>query len=359
MVIAHIVHRDKFTRGYINFMKKYMSDYVHYFVVLQGQSLNLVDELNVYFLSDYRNISDEVRNILNHSDLIVFTGVFDSLLLLERLSRRLLKKTYLQFWGGDIYAYKERKALYHIRYNFQKGRRRYIYNKCAGFIFLIDGEQKEFEEAFHIKKNLCFVVPMPQDDIYEVADYIHRLRLQPRKKGPINILIGNSASSSNQHIEALQWMEKYKPNGIKIYMPLSYGSDEYRNEIIEFAKNKFGNAVVPILNYMNKANYIEFLSQMDIAIMNTNRQQAMGNINLILALGKKLFIRKETPMWSKYCLEGYKVFPAEAIMQMDFQHFIEFSDSDKQENERIYDLSSNYDYAERSWKYFIEHSKIG
>lgn len=356
MIIVHVVHRDKFTSGYINFMKKYMTEYEHYFIVLHGAQ-NFVDVNNIFFIQDYRKLSEMAKNVLNICNLIVFSGVFDSLDLLVKLPTNLLRKTYLHFWGAEIYTYSARKSIYHIRYHIQKFTRKYIYKRCAGFIFLIDGEQNEFKKIFRIK-GPSFIAPMPEDNIYEVNDCIRRLRRTSHSNNFVNILIGNSASPSNQHMEALQWMERYLPYNIKIYIPLSYGSKVYRDKVIRLAKEKYGDTVVPVLNYMDKITYIEFLSQMDVAIVNTNRQQALGNINLLLALGKKLYIRDDTPMWKEYLRNGYNIFSTDTIKCLNFKDFLEFDDAKRKENEKIYDNLSNYDYAKRSWKFFFENCKM-
>lgn len=50
---------------------------------------------------------------------------------------------------------------------------------------------------------------------------------------------------------------------------------------------------------MNPEEYCSFLSEMDVAVFNNNRQQGMANIALLANLGTKVFIRNDTSMWDQ------------------------------------------------------------
>ena len=61
-----------------------------------------------------------------------------------------------------------------------------------------------------------------------MLNLISRIKKSPPKdeKQIINILIGNSATETNNHIEVLDLLSKFKNEDIKIYVPLSYGDME-------------------------------------------------------------------------------------------------------------------------------------
>ena len=50
MSIVHVVHRDKFTSGYINFMKTEMGNENIFITLKDGFELSLVDEENIYYI---------------------------------------------------------------------------------------------------------------------------------------------------------------------------------------------------------------------------------------------------------------------------------------------------------------------
>ena len=64
--------------------------------------------------------------------------------------------------------------------------------------------------------------------------------------GTIKILLGNSATESNQHKEAFELLEKYKNKNIKIYVPLSYGPEKYADEIEQLGMHIFGEKFIPM-----------------------------------------------------------------------------------------------------------------
>lgn len=354
MKVIHVVHRDKFTKGYINFMKTHMARYQHYFIVQAEQEIDLIDQNNVFYVKGFENpISRELLTLMGQSDAVIFSGIFNSIYLLKQLPRKILKKTYLQFWGADFYSYSEIRSPLHIRYHLHKFMRKRLYSRCAGHIFLIQGEDKKYEKIFgKFSKN--FVVPMPVDDLEERLHEICELRQKKRKKTKINIMIGNSATESNRHIEVLNWLTKFSDNEIMIYMPLSYGDPAYRDSLIRFSKEKYKAAAIPIVRYLNTSDYIKFLAGMDIGIFNCNRQQGMGNIELLLALGKKVYLRRETTMWQSYCSKGYTIFDAAEISKLSYEQFIGFAKRDQEINENIYDATLTYQQYVQDWNNFFE-----
>jgi hypothetical protein len=108
-----------------------------------------------------------------------------------------------------------------------------------------------------------------------------------------NILLGNSADPSNNHIEVFNKLTNYKDSDIKVYTPLSYGNKKYAQNIINQGKKLLGDKFVPITDFMPKEEYLTLLAKIDIAVFNHNRQQAMGNIITLLGLGKTVYLKQD------------------------------------------------------------------
>ena len=106
----------------------------------------------------------------------------------------------------------------------------------------------------------------------------------------IVIQIGNSGDCTNNHIEIINNLKKYKEDNIKIIVPLNYGNKEYIEKVVIEGKRIFGEKFQPILNHLDMKKYYELLSNVDVAIMNHLRQQAAGNIVILLYLGKKVYL---------------------------------------------------------------------
>lgn len=108
-----------------------------------------------------------------------------------------------------------------------------------------------------------------------------------------NILLGNSAFASNNHITAIDQMAKFN-NNYKIIIPLNYGDKRYGNLVAKYAKKKLNLNVECIRDFLQKDKYNEIIRSCDIVIMNHSRQQAMGNIITCLWFGSKVFLNENS-----------------------------------------------------------------
>lgn len=357
MKIVHVLQSDKFTSGYVNFMKKHMSAYEHYFLLQSSAPLPLWDAHRVFYVETFNApLPDDLRAVLEQCDRIIFSGVFSSIYLLQQFPPRLLRKTYLQFWGGDFYNYLAPPPWFRVRTALHRRLRKRLYDSCAGHIFLIEGEEKEYRKFFAPPKT-SFVAPMPSDDLEQRCALIHAQREAAAQHEGIHILVGNSATASNNHKQVLDRLRRFTNENIKIFMPLSYGDPQYRDEVIRYAQETCGDRVVPVTHYMDKFDYLKFLSTMDIGIIDCNRQQGMGNIIYLLALGKKIYLRPGTSMWDMYRANGYAVYDSEAISAMPFEEFARFDAADRAKNETIADETLfSYAPSKHAWKIVFDHA---
>jgi hypothetical protein len=111
-----------------------------------------------------------------------------------------------------------------------------------------------------------------------------------------NILLGNSATPENNHLEAMRLIADAAGHDRKIICPLSYGIPAYASMISSEGKQLFGDRFMPLLDFMATAPYLEMLRSCSVAAMNHLRQQAMGNIIMMLWLGARVFLNHENPI---------------------------------------------------------------
>lgn len=134
----------------------------------------------------------------------------------------------------------------------------------------------------------------------------------------MNILVGNSATETNQHFEALDILAKFRDDNIRIYLPLSYGNADFREygkRVADYAHSIFGDKAVPLTEKMAGDEYLRFLNTIHVGIFNNNRQQAMGNISQATLCGAKVYIRSDTSMWDHFKNLGYTLYKIEDIRQ--------------------------------------------
>ncbi|GHU72186.1 hypothetical protein FACS189450_09510 [Spirochaetia bacterium] len=114
-----------------------------------------------------------------------------------------------------------------------------------------------------------------------------------------NILIGNSANITNNHLEVFNILKDFSIGERKIIVPLSYGGNiKYQNYIVEQGKCLWGNNFISLLSFIEREKYNQYFLDCGVVIMNHYRQQAVGNIVTSLWLGVKLYMSERSPVYS-------------------------------------------------------------
>ena len=133
------------------------------------------------------------------------------------------------------------------------------------------------------------------------------IELKEEIKEELYIQVGNSAQSCNNHLEIFQKLKPYKNRKIKIFCILSYGDEGDKKNIILKGNEIFGEKFIPIVNFMNLEDYIEFLSKIDIAIFAHNMQKGFGNITSLIGMKKTVYLKQEVPTYKELSNLGIKV----------------------------------------------------
>lgn len=128
-----------------------------------------------------------------------------------------------------------------------------------------------------------------------------------------NILLGNSASYANNHLDAFDVLTKLDIKDRQIITPLSYGDSIYRDKIISEGNKLFGKDFMPLIDFMPIDEYISLISSCSVVIMNHIRQQALGNIITMMYLGTTIFLKKENPVYKFFKGKDATIFSIEEL----------------------------------------------
>ena len=123
-----------------------------------------------------------------------------------------------------------------------------------------------------------------------------------------HIMIGNSATLTSNHMDALELIAKAGVGDYqKVYIPLNYGDahPDYTKTVVNRAQQLLGSKSEPITDFMPLETYLDLLSQCGFVIMNHVRQQALGNIISMLYLGSRIFLREESPVYRDLSTYGF------------------------------------------------------
>ena len=288
---------DKFIPPFIDFVQDNFESSNHRFMILEKEKYEygLTKSDTVEWI-DKKNKMFTLLSAMYRADKIIIHGLWhprvNQLLFLQPW---LLKKCYHVMWGGDFYFPEKQGWI-----------KKQVVKRMGHFITYIKGDYELVKEWYGAvgEYHECFMYP---SNLYKEVD------IQPKKHDTINIQIGNSADPTNNHLDILEKLEKYKDEKIKIFAPLSYGNMEYAQEIANKGKELFGDKFVAMLDFMPFEKYLEFLGEIDIAIFAHKRQQAMGNTITLLGLGKKVYLRNDVTPFETFKDINVKVFDVENI----------------------------------------------
>lgn len=178
-------------------------------------------------------------------------------------------------------------------------------------------EEYEIQKNFlgsYLRANYC---ENPTNLYYSIDDILSKTLINASVNGN-KILVGNSASFSNNHLYVFKKLKNLNIRNKQIVSPLSYGgNEEYRSHVIRCANLYFNTKFVPLIDFMPLDEYNKILIQSEICIYGNWRQEAMGNILISLYLGAKVFLSKKSPLIERFRRMGLSVFCLEEMTQME------------------------------------------
>jgi hypothetical protein len=122
-----------------------------------------------------------------------------------------------------------------------------------------------------------------------------------------NILLGNSASPTNNHIDAFHFLkknEKFLPDDSKIIVPLSYGDLNYREIVVKEGLEILGDRFFPLTEMVSPREYSKVIESCSLVFMNHIRQQAGNNIAQALYMGARVILDSKNPFYKEYKKHG-------------------------------------------------------
>lgn len=122
------------------------------------------------------------------------------------------------------------------------------------------------------------------------------------------ILCGNAATYTNNHADIFDIIKKGRIDN-ELIVPLSYGdSDQYADEITQLGEYTFGSQFNAVREFLSRDAYSELLTSCGYMIINSKRQEAVGNIILGLYMGMKVFLNSENTVYKFLISRGFVVF---------------------------------------------------
>jgi dTDP-N-acetylfucosamine:lipid II N-acetylfucosaminyltransferase len=165
--------------------------------------------------------------------------------------------------------------------------------------------------------------PVLLDFFYDVSlDKISKPGTNKKLAGAtVNIWLGNSDTLTNNHFDAFVSLKKFRNDNIKLFCPLSYHSGVYEKYVTKQGLKYFNEKWNPITEFMAISDYMQLMETIDVVVMYHNRTQAAGNIFAFVKMGKKVFLKKQSTIYSLMMENGIKVFDSNTIKDLSFEEF--------------------------------------
>ena len=294
----------------MNRINKECSSQDNYFLVIKNNTqikgeIQMPDNSESVLMTS-GNIFDIFKKIKKYDKIFLhnLSFIHPGLMMLLSLLPKKTKKLYWVMWGMDLYSYKNKRR--GLKAKIAELIKKFLIKRLYGIIFWVKGDY-ELACKWYKTKAKYFIGGYGEDD----SEFLKKLidSNKEKKDGLIRIQVGNSASKSNEHIEALKKLKIVDCPNIRIYCPLSYaGTPEYIDNVIRIGTALFGDRFIPITEMMPKNEYIKYLNNIDIGVFNAGRQMGLGNISLLTALGKKVYINDYTTSWDYYKDRGIYIY---------------------------------------------------
>ncbi len=173
-----------------------------------------------------------------------------------------------------------------------------------------------------------------------------------------NILVGNSATASNNHLEVFKILSQLDLGDRKIVAPLSYGDADYRAAIISHGHALFGARFQPIVEFMPLDQYNTFIAQCSMVVMGHRRQQGGGNTVTQLYKGAKVFLDDASTVYQYLKNRGAFVYTLHDLQSGGASVFDSLTDEQKRKNREVLEAYAGNEVVLRSVRDFVQQIRL-
>jgi len=290
--IVHIGNADNFMPPLIDFIKENFDFASHrFFFISEIHKFDTKNSTNVILIKGLKTYLDLFKSLFV-ADKIFLHGLFGlKTLLILFFQPWLLKKCYWVIWGGDLMFYKVPKTSFKGR--FKEFIRKFVIKRVGNISCLTKGDYELAKQFYNTKARYhsCFIYP---------NSFYREISIGSKPHDTINVMVGHNAYASNNHKSVFELLKNFEHDSLRIYSPLSYGSESYANQIIKIGRELFGDKFIPLTKYMPLNEYNDFLNSMDFVIFNHDHQQGLANIIVLLGLGKTVYLRDDITSWKVF-----------------------------------------------------------
>ena len=296
----HVVTADKFVRPFYYFITDEMKWKDHHFLCLSDREAPAEVASNVSGMKRpvgrylYCNSLLFWRYCLK-ADRIIMHG--DTMLHFFAMFPWFLRKTSWVIYGQELYSLDQSGT-------FIQKLKRFVLSKVKYHITHIKGDSDLANQLLRSKAKFIYS-PMYLSNVADTANFKPTNVAQK----PLKLMVGNSTDPTNNHKGIFEQILPFINDIESVFCPLSYGQyDEYKHQIAVLGKEMFGEKFHPFDEFIPLDDYKLKLADIDIAIFDHPRQEAMGVTITLLSMGKLVYVNPNTTSYESLTRRGFKIF---------------------------------------------------
>ncbi|WP_448377134.1 TDP-N-acetylfucosamine:lipid II N-acetylfucosaminyltransferase [Fervidobacterium sp.] len=338
-LICHIFLTDSiYTKKFMIFILKHFPKDEHIFFTVDpvlysdvtSAHVRKVNPKNFLEAREMVKTLKSARKIILHS---LFNANFFPVLF---FNKSLLKRASWVIWGGDAYYNIEKRIntnslIVKFKKHMKKVMLTTIIRNLDSVAAFLKADYEYARQLFKTKARYRYVF-YPNPVSFDILDNLEKDDKENREWK--RILVGNSASWTNKHVEILEYLSNIDAN-FEIICPLSYGDKAYAQNVIKIGQKLFGDRFKPLTDFLKPEEYSKVVNSVDIAIFNHRQQEALGNVLALLYLGKKVYIRSETTPWEFFKEKGMTIFDTNKLLDGSEDLFAPMNLDSKNKNREI------------------------
>ena len=276
-MILHIIDDEKFLVSAIALFEAIYPNENVFLVGIDTGGFNNHEELKESTKIFFKKVStttyiNEYKKLTKAADLVMFHNVYKTYKLKLLKKFKIKAKTAWFFWGAELYGlnpfYKallpNTKKAYLRSLPLTTYLKKTLFSRAKKYYYW--GMFKTI-----LKQNrLDYTLTNITEDIDLLESYTNhktnrgwftyysfdqKLKGDTTTESKKHILIGNSSSETNNHIDAFHLIQDKDLENRNIYIPLNYGDDKYRKLVINQAEKAFGDKSKPITDFLSLEDY--------------------------------------------------------------------------------------------------------
>lgn len=362
--IINVFNDDKFINPAIKLFENVVPNISKYFVLKSDNSpVKFCNYEKLIRIDYFKEVEKDnfIELISSQNAIVFFHSLEDYKIDIALNIPESIKKVWF-IWGYDLYGWypfrykkfeRETTKLLGLQSKFKHTVFSFIWlNKVIFPAFIVNKIKSHFTTPFYkAVQKMNYVVPVVPTE-YKLAkkinknlvylpftygfleDLVSSEVLNNTTKSTVqNILLGNSADPSNNHVELFIKLSKLNLGTKKVYVPLSYsGNEKYIKTILQKGQEILGDNFYPLTNFLSLEEYNAILNSCTTLLFNHTRQQGVGNIIAMLYYGKKVYLNEKSTVFKYYKSLGVKLFSSNQVNQESLNIQLSKTDIEKNKN---------------------------